>query len=407
MKNFKTNKKLALLLPLVSILLLLITSCGSQSTTAKSSTPSKLSGSITIGFLNQQEGAVAFPDFGAGAQAARIYINQHGGINGKKLVFLDCNTDGTSAASVACANRFVAGHVPVVLEGLDAGADAAVPILAGAGIPLVGHTAFGPVQANSPDAFFFGAATGAYDVVPLVVMKTYLHLDSVVYLAQDNPTDRAFVQEDMQPAAKKLSMSLSSVFYNAQSPNFTSTVASAIASHPQAIFFTTPEPDCTSIIQAASTLGYKGYIFAGSCSAFIQALGSAANGIFTSSDLYVPDATTGVPAAKLGQVKAYVSYMDKYDPKYADGFAQDTFSSTMDIANILKGIHGKVTASAVLQALKHVDGLSSFMGQTLDCNGKQWPGETSACASGLIEYRVENGSRIPYTHGFVHAQQYV
>lgn len=362
---------------------------------------------VTVGFLNEQLGAIAFPDFGAGAQAARVYINDHGGIGRRPLQFLNCYTDGSPTSSIACANRFVAAHVSAVLEGIDVGSDAAVPILASAGIPLVGHTAFGNVQSNSPDAFFFGAATGAYDVVPLQVMARNLGLHSVTYLAEDNPQDRGFVTADSVPAARSLGLKYKPIFYNAATPNYQSSIASAMATGAQALFFTAPEPDCTSLVSAARTLGYKGAIVAGSCSAFIASDGVTSNGVFTASDLYVPDDSSGVPTAAAAQVSTYISAMNSYAPKYTQGFAQDTFSSTMDLATVLRGMTGNISGQAVLAALRGINGQQSFMGQALDCNGRQWPGERAACASGLIEYQVRAGKRVMYTHGFVNAQALV
>lgn len=386
------------------------TTAGSAGATTHASAKKGASSSrspITVGFLNEQQGAVAFPTFGAGAQAARVYLDGHGGIDGRPLEFLDCYTDGSTASAVACANRFVAAHVPVVLEGISIGSDAAVPILAGAGIPLVGHTAFGNVQSNSPDAFFFGAATGAYDVVPLEVMKRDLHLSSVTYMAATNAQDRGFVADDSQPAARDLGLKYQAIYYNGTSPNFQSTVGSASATGAKALFFTAPEPTCTSLVAAARTLSYKGAIFAGSCSAFIKADGAQANGVFTASDLYVPDDTKGVPAAAKKQLATYEKAMNSYAPQYTNGFAQDTFSSTMDLSTALRTIHGSVDAASVLKALRHIDGQKSFMGQPLDCNGKQWPGERAACASGLIEYQVHDGKRVMFTKGFVHGEKLV
>lgn len=362
---------------------------------------------VTIGFLNEQQGPVAFPTFGAGAQAARIYIDHHGGIHGHRLDFLDCYTDGSTTSAVACANRFVQAHVSAVLEGISIGSDAAVPVLAGAGIPLVGHTAFGNVQSNSADAFFFGAATGAYDVVPLEVMKRDLHVRAITYMAATNAQDRGFVTDDSEPAAKALGLSYHAIYYNGTSPNFQSTVESAIATGAKALFFTAPESTCTSLVSAIRTLSYSGAVFAGSCSAFIKADGSGANGVFTASDLYVPDDTRGVPARAKSQLHIYVEAMHGYAPQYTQGFAQDPFSATMDLATAVGKIHGKVDAASVRKALRHIDGQTSFMGQRLDCNGKQWPGERAACASGLIEYRVLHGKRVMYTKGFVNGNSLV
>jgi branched-chain amino acid transport system substrate-binding protein len=391
-----------------SILLVLATVLAACGSSPKAVTGAAHGSPITIGFDNQQLGAVAFPDFGAGAQAARQYINAHGGINGHPLEFDNCYTDGTTSASVTCANKFVQAKVPLVLEGIDLGSDAAVPVLTGAGIPLVGHTAFGPLQSNSPDAFFFGAATGAYDAVPLVVMARDLHVRSFTYVVGSGPADEAFVTADLTPVARALGLHFSVIYYNASAPDYPSIVAAASSSHPQALFFIGDEPGCTSFVSAVASTGYRGDVFAGSCSAFVTADASAAEGVFTSTDLYLPGDTQGIPAAKGAQVKLYEAAMERYAPAYvSDAFAQDTFSATMDVASVLRGIKGRISPTSVLSALRSIRDLSSFMGQPLDCNGKQWPGESSACASGLIEYRVEHGRRVAFTHGFVFAKSLV
>lgn len=360
---------------------------------------------IKVGFLNQEKGAISFPDFGVGARAARAYIDARlGGINGRPLEFVECLTDGSPETSIDCANKFVQAHVVAVLEGIDFGSDATLPILKAAHVPLVGHTAFGAGQSVAHTAFFFGAATGAYDVVPLVVARNSLHASSIAYLAEDNAVDRAYVDNDMTPAAKALGLKLTTVFYQAPNPDYTSTLETALAAHPDALFTTAPEPDCVSFVQAVATLGYHGPAFAGSCSLFIHSAASAANGVFTSSDLYLPDRPTAAPPAKARELQTYLQQMKIHAPAYvSSSFAQDTFSSTMDLAAVLRRIRGPVTAVSVLRALNTTRNLSSFMGQSLSCNRHQWPDEPAACANGLIEYRVENGVRVPFTHGFVHA----
>lgn len=360
---------------------------------------------IKVGFLNEEKGAIAFPDFGAGARAARAYIDAKlGGVDGHPLQFVECLTDGSPESSIDCANKFVQAHVVAVLEGIDLGSDATLPILKTANIPLVGHTAFGAGQSLAHTAFFFGAATGAYDVVPLVVAHDNLHAKSIAYLAEDNVVDHAYVDGDMKPAAKALGMRLTTVFYQAPNADYTSTLETALASHPDALFTTAPEPDCVSFVQAVATLGQHKPAFAGSCSLFIKSAPSAANGVFTSTDLYLPDKPSAAPPDKAREIRTYLQQMNHYAPKYtSSSFAQDTFSSTMDLASVLRRVKGAVTARSVLRALNTTRNLSSFMGQPLNCNRHQWPDEPAACADGLIEYRVQNGLRLPFSKGFVHS----
>lgn len=360
---------------------------------------------VVIGFLNQERGAVAFPDFGAGARVARGYLNAtQKGIRGRQLRFVECLTDGSPEASIDCANRFAQAKVAVVLEGLDFGADAAVPILSKAKIPLVGHTAFGAAQLASRNAFFFGAALPAFGAAPLKLMAKRMGVKSVVYLGQDNAVVRAFADTGVVPVAKKLGMRVDTVFYNATSPDFTQIVTTALAKRPAALFFTAPEPDCTGLVAAIRTLGFSGPVFAGSCTAFIAADPKSAEGIFTSNDLWAPSAAAAAPKAKARELRIFVAQMKRGAPKYVtSGFAQFSFSSTMDIASILRRIKGPITASAVTRQLRSTRNLPSFMGQPITCNGKRWPGQPTACASGVLEFRVQRGHRRKFSNGFVYA----
>ncbi len=365
---------------------------------------------IKVGFLNQEKGAVAFPDFGAGARVARAYVNAKlDGISGRPLQFVECLTDGSPESSIDCANRFVESKVVVVLEGIDFGADAALPILKAAGIPLVGHTAFGAAQLVSKHSFFFGAALPAYGAAPLKLMSKTLRVKSVVYMGQDNAVVRAFVESSaFVPVAKKLGMAINTVLFNAVSPDFTQIVTTALANRPDALFFTSSEPDCTGLVSAIRQLGFKGPVFAGSCTAFISADPQAAEGVYTSNDLWAPSAAGAAPKAKAAELMTFVAQMKKGAPKYvASGFAQFSFSSTMDIASILRRVTGKITPASVIRQLRSTKNLPSFMGQPITCDGKQWPGQPSACAGGVIVFRVHNGARQKFSNGFVYAKDLV
>lgn len=363
---------------------------------------------IQVGFLNQEKGATPFPDFGAGARAARKYVNQKlGGVNGRPIEFVECLTDGSPESSIDCANKFAEAGVVTVLEGIDFSGDAVLPVLREARIPLVGHTAFGPAQAVSSDAFFFGAAAPAYAVAPLKVMTSELGAKSAVYLGADSPIIRSFVKNAVAPAAEALRLDLTPLYYQPTNPNFSAVFTSALAKKPDAIFTIAPEPDCVGIVKAAAMLSYGGKLFAGSCSAFIRATGRSANGVFTASDLWVPEAAKFAPNDKRHEITVYLEQMRASAPRYVNSYAQHTFSSTVDLATVLRAVEEPITPKSVTAALRATKRLSSFMGQPVTCDGRRWPGQPAACANGIIVYRVGNGEREPVTDGFLHAQDLV
>jgi branched-chain amino acid transport system substrate-binding protein len=364
---------------------------------------------VVIGFLNQERGPVAFPEFGAGARAARLYVNAKlDGINGRQLRFVECMTDGSPEASIDCANRFVQAKATAVLMGIDLGSDAALPILTAARIPLLGHRGYGPAQFVSANAFFFGAPVQAFGAAPLKLMAQRLQVDAVTFISLNNVLARVFVDTALAPAARKLGLKLDTVFYNPSNPDYTQIVTTALASRPDALFFSTAEPDCTSLIAAIRQLRYGGLVFAGGCTAFISANRQTAEGVFTASDLWTRSAAADAPKAKVEELKVFAARMKAHAPQYkSSAFAQATFSSTVDTANILREIKGAITSATILRQLRTTRNVSSFMGQPIVCDGKQWPGQPSTCAGGVLQYRVRGGVRRLFSNGFIYPKDVV
>ena len=355
---------------------------------------------ISVGFLNQGSGALAFPDFGTGGTVGVEQINADGGVNGHPIELIVCNTDGMPAASVKCANQFVDAGVVAVVQGIDLSSDTALEILAGAGIPFIGHTPFGAAQSNSPDAWFFGAAPGAFYSVPLQTLKDEYGVDSVAFLNPDSPVGRAVADLSLVPAADALGIDLKLNFY-ASPANYDAAFASAVADEPDAVFMIAPEPDCTAFIQSARTFGYEGEIFAGSCGQFVTADPAAAEGVLADSDLYSASNTSGIPDAAAEQIETYLAAVEGQPAANVTNFTQMTFSTMQDLATVARTIDGEVTAESLRTALQGLAGVNSFMGQPLTCDGTQWPDNISICAPGLLVYVVEGGEFEPLSGEFV------
>jgi branched-chain amino acid transport system substrate-binding protein len=378
-----------------------LSACSGGSSGSDSGPTSSATGTpIKVGFLNEGSGALAFPDFGAGGTVGIAQVNADGGINGHPVDLDVCSTDGTPAASIKCANQFVSDEVVAVVQGIDLSSDTALEILAGAGIPLVGHTPFGSAQSNSPDAWFFGAAPGAFYSVPLKTLKDEYGVKTVAFLNPDSPVDRAVADISLVPAAKTLGIDLKLNFYSTPA-NYNAAFASAVTDNPDAVVMIAPEPDCTAFIQAARTLGYKGQIFAGSCGQFVTADPAAAEGVLADSDLYATGNTSGIPASAAKQVETYLKAVEGQPASNVDNYTQMTFSTMQDFAAVARTIDGEVTAESLKTALQAVAGVDSFMGQPLTCDGKQWPDNISICAPGLLVYVVKDGKLQPLSGKFV------
>jgi ABC-type branched-subunit amino acid transport system substrate-binding protein len=133
-------------------------------TTATSAGTRATGGPIRIGFVNSEGGAFSVPELRVGNEVAETYINdQLGGVNGRPLQVSRCTTDGSPEASIDCANQLVEDGVVAVVEGTDLGGDAMLPILADAGIPLVGHVQFGPGRMFDDNSYDVSGSIAATD----------------------------------------------------------------------------------------------------------------------------------------------------------------------------------------------------------------------------------------------------
>ena len=161
-------------------------------TTATSAGTKATGEPIKVGFVNSEGGAFSVPELRVGNEVAETYINdQLGGVTGRPLQVTRCTTDGSPEASIDCANQLVEEGVVAVVEGTDLGGDAMLPILADAGVPLVGHVQFGPGRMFDDNAYYFGAAALAYGAAAL---RFYADegAESISWFLPDEPSSHAF-----------------------------------------------------------------------------------------------------------------------------------------------------------------------------------------------------------------------
>jgi branched-chain amino acid transport system substrate-binding protein len=337
---------------------------------------------LRVGFVNMEGGALSLPEVRIGAEVGARYVNdQLGGVAGRPITYLRCDVDGSPEKSIDCANKMVEAKVAFVREGVDVAGDAMLPILSSAGIPLVGHVAFGPKQLTDPDAFFLGVATPAGALAPLQhFAQAGKH--SISFLVADLPGARV-LPLFVAPVASKLGMKVSSAFYPPASPDWTVLVAGAMAERPDVIAVPlATEDDCLGFLRAARAAGYGGSLFAGSCSTFATTLGHDAAGVVTYSDRWRPEASADAPGQARAQLKTFTDAMGAAgQSRSAVGLAPLMFGDTVDLTHILSGVQGTLDGRAVATVLRAIRDFESFAGPPVSCDGSAWKGENGCSRS--------------------------
>ena len=359
------------------------TSGSAQSTGSKAAT----SGApILIGLANNEGQAISIPEYRYGAEAAVKYLNANGGVNGHALQLVECVDDGSPEGAVNCANKFVASHAVAYVAGIDVGADSALPIIDGAGIPYVSEFAWGPTTMTDTNSFLFGAGLLPFYIAPIQELKA-LGVTKAAYFFDNIPTGSAFL-----PAAQNLSraagITLVPVPLNASNPDWTSAVATAQAGHVNGMWGIMQEGDCTNMVRAARSAGFTGPIGAGSCSNYISTLGAQAANTLGDWPYYFPSVAADAPTTAQAQLKTYQAAMVADGHAGAvQGFAGASFATMVELSEVMKAISGPVTATGLKTALQHAD-VPGFTGPNINCAARAIPSEPASCNAETLQYKV-------------------
>jgi branched-chain amino acid transport system substrate-binding protein len=397
----------------VGLLLAGVTACGSSSTgtssssTASAGTQAASAGKaatgtpIKVGFIYSETGSVAYPQNGPASKGAVYYINKvAGGIHGHPILLETCNSDGTAATNINCANKFVTENVVAVVDDTDPSAGSEIPILNKAGIPMVGMVAGEPPANSNPDGYYFGPASQAFALGPLQVVKEK-GAKSVALVDADAPGARAYVDGIVLPAAKALGLKATATFYEEGSANWPVIAESLAAKKADLTGFTGgTESDCTSLLQALKQIGFSKQIFLGGCSDFIQQAGdSDSAGVLSYSAVWLPAMAESAPARIKQELAIYASAMKATgNAAIKDQRAVVAFSAIVNLAQVMS-TYGKApyTAASATAALKSVKNYNAFLGPNGDNCGTPRPwANTSSCTNSMLVTVVKpDGSIAP------------
>jgi branched-chain amino acid transport system substrate-binding protein len=368
----------AMHLRVVAAVLLLVTGCAAEPETGPSGEP------IRIGYLNDSSGAFAVPELQTGAEVAVAHLNREGGVRNRPFELVTCPADGTPEQSEQCAAKFVRANVDVVLEGVDTGADAAMPKLSEATIPLVGHVQVTPGLMNHKNAFFFGAAAVAYGTAAL---KYYADqgMKTVAWLLPESPATHAFTDTVLVPAARRFGLDYRSVYYPADHPGWDG-LARAVATAEVSGSIAATEEQCTQMVRALRGHGYGGRVLAASCTGLPKSVGNEAIGVELSADFWHPTDPLSAPPANQAEIEEYRRAMRAAGHDEPVAGAVVSFADVMTLARVLSTSDGKPE-----QALRAVKNLDSFLGPQITCD-HGWFGN-SACSTAVLFYRFQpNGA---------------
>jgi Periplasmic binding protein len=279
-------------------------SSGSGSTVALRGAP------VKIGFIDIEG------DLGIDYSPQRIaasqlvgYLNGEGGIGSHPIQLISCITKAASGGA-DCANQMVQDKVVIVLSFSPIDTAAMYPILKSAGIPVLG-AGVSPLNAAdlTPDGNHFFTTGGA--ILRYVESNPFiadtLKAKSVGLLVGSSSAAQQAADNFIKAPLEALGVKVETAQLAASNPDYTSAVNAVADTDVLQVLL-----DCSgqdAAIKQAVELGYKGKIFGCDDPRDLQAMGSAAAGVYAPSALKPADD----PAfASDPDVKAFLAVAAKY-----------------------------------------------------------------------------------------------
>jgi branched-chain amino acid transport system substrate-binding protein len=375
-------------------------SSGSSSATA-SSTPAAASGSVfgtpkkatgtpyVFGMINDETGAVTFPEARQGAIAAVDYVNNYlDGINGHPIQIDSCIGDGTPATAARCANQLVADHPLAILGAADVGGPASIPIYAHANLAYLGGIPFTPVPETASNSIQFWSVSVGDNAAAAVYAAKQLGIKSVAVVYFSNAQGESILPQ-ITPTFKAAGVTtVKDIPLSPTSPDPSPQAALVEGSGAQLAYVDIPN-GCGNVLKALKSVGYAGKLMGiDPCSAppVIAAAAGGANGMYIASPFTLQSGNSA-------QAQLFTAAMKKWAAPgtLIDSISTAGFATVMNVQQVLSTITGTPTTSTILAAFKSGTH-PNFLSHPYTCNGQALKGAPAICNDYYLMDEIQNGT---------------
>jgi branched-chain amino acid transport system substrate-binding protein len=366
---------------------------GSSATAAASTfsfgTAKKATGTpYVFGMINDETGAVTFPEARQGSIAAVNYVNNYlNGINGHPIQIDACTGDGTPATAARCANQLVAAHPLAILGAADVGAPASIPIYAHANLAYLGGIPFTPVPEVASNSIQFWSVSVGDNAAAAVYAGKTLGVKSVALIYFSNAQGESIIPQ-ITPVFKAAGVTtVKDIPLSPTSPDPSPQAALVESSGAQMVYVDVPN-GCGNVLKALKTVGFTGKIMGiDPCGAppVIAAAAGGANGMYIASPFMLQSGTSQ-------QAQLFQAAMKKWAAPgtLIDSISTAGFATVMNVQQVLSTISGTPTTASILAAFR-TGTHPNFLSHPYTCNGQALKGATAICNDYYLMNQVQNG----------------
>jgi branched-chain amino acid transport system substrate-binding protein len=353
-------------------------------------TPKKATGSpYVFGMINDETGAVTFPEARQGAIAAANYVNNYlGGINGHPIQIDNCVGDGTPATAARCANELVAKHPIAILGAADVGAPASIPIYGHANLAYIGGIPFTPVPFKAPNSIQFWSVSVGDNAAASVFAGKNLGVKKVALMYFSNPQGESILGQ-IPPVMKAAGVTeIKQIPVSPTSPDPSPQAALVQSSGADLAYVDIPN-GCGNVLKALKSVGFTGKLIGiDPCSAppVIAAAAGGAEGMYIASPFLLQTGSSQQAQLFQAAIKKWATPGTLIDSISTAGFA-----TVINVQKALSGVSGTPTTKSILAAFKSGSNHPNFLSHPYTCDGKQMEGAPAICNDYYLMNQVKNG----------------
>jgi branched-chain amino acid transport system substrate-binding protein len=397
-------------LAVLPVLLLAVAACGGDDDDASTADEEATSGSEATDLLGPEDAASGEPvrigmvsdgatqafdntDELRTAEATAEYWNTHrGGVGGRPIEIVTCETGADPAGGTNCANQMVEEEVVAVALSQSAVADAVWEPLHAAGVPtLFFQTSAEDLLSDSETSFTMVNPLATLFGVPIAVAESE-GTDKIAFVNIDVPQANASFESGAADAVLgNAGLEYELVKVPPGTADMTSQMQEVAESDAGVVQIIGNDAFCIAAIQGLNAVGYDGQITSISqciTDATREAVpGDQLEGISLTATMAV--GATDDPAYQL-----YQEVMDAYGEDVEDvenALAMGAYTTVASLAAALEGIADDITPEAAAEAIKSMDEADypGADGLTFQCGGSAFPAQPAVCSNNSLRATLD------------------
>jgi len=364
-------------------------------------TPNPASGEpVKVGFISDGRTPAIDNTHMVPAVAATVeYINEYqGGIAGRPIELVTCETEGDPGKATDCGNQVVQESVVMTIMPENQQALAVHTVMAANGIPLFMYGVTEPAITQDVDSsFMIASLTAGLSALPIDVADEE-GLDTVTVMVVDVPAATGFYEPGSFGAQQfeDAGVDLEVVKVPIGAPDITPQLNEV--GDDTVLHIVGDESLCIGAINGLRTNGFEGPITVlNTCvsDATKTAVGPNMDGVVMASPTPVGDDTND-------GIQLWNAIYEEYAPDFDDpSQGLTTFVTTYSAWQALDGLSGEINPEAVRTTIKAAPEMPLVTGAGLNfrCNGKAAPATPAVCTAGALRVTLDDEGNpvLPYT----------